>query len=159
LSTALQCTITGTITVRTDQRLAPGPFTAPFTQVVEFSEDRRQAILTGLSFAFGPGITIKQSAGGVGTFDPATGAVSIPITLVIHVPQIPFNSNATIDFAAPGLTTEAQLPAGPFTGQGSRLDRATGNIVLVATGIAIDNAFLRGSHVEVRATGTLAPLP
>ena len=154
-----QSTLTGTITVRTDQRLAPGPFSTPFTQVIEFSADRTQAILSGLSFALGTGITIQQSAGGVGTFDPATGAISIPITLQIHVPQIPFNSNATIDFAVPGLTTEAQRPAGPFSGQGSRLDQATGNIVLVATGTAIDNAFLRGSHVEVRAVGTLTPLP
>ena len=157
--TAAQCTLTGTITVRTDQRLAPGPFSAPFTQVIEFSGDRTQAILSGLSFELGSGISITQSAGGIGSYDAATGAISIPIALQLHVPQIPFNSNVTVDFAAPGLTTESELTAGPFSGQGSRLDRATGNIVLVATGTAIDNAFLRGSNVEVRATGTLAPVP
>ena len=139
--------------------MAPGPFTAQFTQVIEFSEDRTQAILAGLSFVLGRGITIAQSAGGVGTYDPATGAISIPITLRIHIPQIPFNSDATSDFPAPGLTTEAQRPAGPFEGQGGRLDGTTGAVVLVATGTAIDNAFLRGSNVEVRATGVLTQLP
>jgi hypothetical protein len=152
--------LTAVVTIRTDNGRASGPFTTNFARAIGFSADRTRVLLFGLFFDVGQGITIQQAGGGNGTFDAATGAMSIPISFQLHIPQIPFDDpNAKADFPSPGLTTEAEVNVGPFSGQGTRLNRNTGQLVLVGTSTVSDNLFVNGTHVEVRLTGVVNPVP
>lgn len=153
---------TAVATVRTDNPRAPGPFTQTnFVSALNFPVGCQSVRLVGFSLTLPNGISVQQAFGALGTFNAETGEMNIPITLGLHVPQIPFgDSDSIVEFSAPGFTTEVERSAGPFNGgQGVRLNRITGQFTLVGTGIVSQNAFINGTIVEVRLDGVLSPVP
>jgi hypothetical protein len=126
-----------------------------------FSQDRKTVSVSGVSFPLGKGRTVEQTSGGIGNFDPATGAMNIPIAFEGHNLGLPlFQNDATAAFSDPGLTTEDERPLGPFVHNGgSRLDRTNGQILLVGTSMITNNLIIGGTNVELIISGVISPLP
>jgi hypothetical protein len=99
--------------------------------------------------------TITMTGGGTGSFDPATGALALPITLKFdHSLFFAGDSDASCT-----LTTGASSsPAGAFTGTGAPLVRPSGAITLVC-GFTFAGGFLGGDDGFLTVTGTITPVP
>jgi hypothetical protein len=143
-------TFTGNATVTTDNNKARGPFDGPFNVFLTFSKDHRVFVLSGFNSTL-QGISISQTSGGRGDFDPSTGSTQLELGVNVKLP-IPGDSDAALNFFSPNqLTTERA--------QGSRLNRATGELTLAGASTLSDNVFVNGTHVQVLLAGTFTPLP
>jgi len=153
--------LTATVHTEIDNNRAPKLQDRQISVAMGFSPDHRVVNVAGLEIPLGGDRRAEQTFGAEGTFDPATGSLSLPIRFSLRNLGLPFGANdATVDFASPGLTTEGERPCGPYIHQaGSRLDPSTGQIVLVGTGIVSDNFLLNGTCVELTLNGVLMPSP
>jgi hypothetical protein len=152
----LVVTFAGNATVRTDNTDAAGPFTGAFAVAITFSHDHTIFLLSGFSTTVG-GISIRQTSGGRGTFNPPTGETELEIGLTLG---LPIGGDASLNFFEPHqLTTERAQQSGPFGPTGSRLNRETGEISLAGASAISDNIFADGTNVEAVLLGTLTPLP
>jgi hypothetical protein len=151
-------TFMGNAIVSTDNSRAAGPFEGPFTVPLTFSQDHRVFVLSGFNSTL-QGISISQTSGGRGDFDPSTGSTQLELGVNVKLP-IPTDSDAELDFFIPNqLTTEQAQSVGRFSPNGSRLNRATGELTLAGASTLSNNVFVNGTHVQVLLTGTFTPLP
>lgn len=156
---------TGTATFKTSYSNASGPYSFPVTMEVTFSPDRKTVTITNfpalstgsisLPWPFGSDkVTVTLVGGGVGGFDPASGAMSIPIDLLFH------HSNSLLsdsDLMLNLSTGSEQSPHGVFNDQGTPMQN--GNIMLVGDG-AFNGGFpFGGSDASLVVTGAVAPPP
>ena len=95
----------------------------------------------------GDTITTSMTGGGQGTFTPATGVMTVPVTWHLH------NSSFFVPDSdlAITLSTESIMP------RGSRLS-PMGGITLAGTGICTGGR-LAGDNVAISIAGTISPLP
>lgn len=147
-----RCRLRGVATLTIDHPQAGGPKTAEVNVGLAFGEDRRTVVLEDFPPIVLPEGEITQVREAQGSFDPATGTMSLPTTLEFAVGG--FVGSPTITF---GLTT-ATASRGIFTETGSPLDRATGEIVLVGVG-TFDGGALGGHHASLVIDGSIDPIP
>jgi len=148
-------------TVRTSNSRFPGPVTVNLVSALNFPRGCQSVRLVGFSFMLPNGASVQQPFAADGSFNAEVGEINLPVTLLLTVPQIPdgFDKDAIVTFDSPGLTTEVERPAGPFSGaEGVRLNRNTGQFSLVGTGIASQSIF-DGTIIEMRLDGVLNPVP
>jgi hypothetical protein len=137
----LDATFSGTATLRTTHGNAMGPFMQSIGLSITFTGDRpRNVRLNG----FPPIVvtfpvpdpwgtnttTVTLLRAGTGTFDPLSGRLDLPVTLLFtHSVGCPFACPSQADF---NFTTETSTsPSGAFNLAGARRDPATGNITVV----------------------------
>jgi hypothetical protein len=150
-------TFSGIATVRTDNGEALGPFRGSFSMPWVFSHDHRVFVVSGFRTKIGK-LTVTQSDGGRGDFDPALGASNLEIAFNVDLGG--FVGDGTLAFFSPGqFTTEQARALGDFHPHGSRLVRSSGDLTLAGTSTITDNVIAGGTHVEVLLAGTLTPLP
>jgi hypothetical protein len=160
-------TFTGRAILLTTHPSAPGPFIQAVSITVQFDRCRRAVkILAFPPLVVGPfstpvgdnTTTITLTGGGAGSFDPATGAMLLPIEL--HFDQslgFPLAGDSDVTF---DLTTGTSMsPTGTFMLTGSPLtDPATCAITLVAASQFTDG-YLGGEDCSLQIGGNLAPCP
>lgn len=151
-------TFAGTATVQTDNSSASGPFTGNFSVGLTFTQDHKIFLLQGFSVKLQK-VSVSQTSGGEGFFDPSTGSAQLEVGTKLVLP-IPGNTDATLNFFDPNkFTTEQAHTVGRFSPKGSRLNRSTGEITLAAASTISDNIFVNGTNVQVILAGTFTPLP
>jgi hypothetical protein len=157
-------TLSARATLVTTNNNAGGPFARNVTVGLELSPDGRAVTVTDFPpVAVGPfptplgnnTTTIRMTGGGSGSFDPGTGAMTLPITLEFdHSPIFAGDSDADCT-----LTTGASSsPGGALTGTGAPLARPAGTITLVC-GFRFDGGFLGGDDGFLTVAGTITPVP
>lgn len=163
----LNTTFTGTVTVRTTFSRAPGPFVDSISIGLQFSADRKTVTLTSLppivSSTSVSGatitVTVSQTGGGVGTFDQATGAITMPITLSFRV-VVTFGfvtlHDGTSTLAVLLSTGTERSPSGAFNDTGSPLQNGT--VKLVGDG-TFSGDLLGGSDGSLIIAGAVSPQP
>lgn len=149
----------GFATLTTSLAAASGPFNNTISGTLRFSKERTQVILESFAeivagpFSPLPGVTIittiKRVGGGVGVFEAATGALSMPLELI-------FDND--VWFAEDSFLT-LNMTTGRAGGlQGVPLNRVTRTMTLVGSGPFRGGA-LDGSTGNLTLALTLAQLP
>lgn len=164
VGTSLPSLFAGTATLKTSYSNAPGPFASQVTIGIMFSPDRKIVTITNFPTITTPTIplpwplgsdtvTVTKTGGGIGGFDPTSGAMGIPITLHFH------HSNSLLsdsDLELVLSTGSEQSPHGFFKDQGSPMQ--SGRITLVGDG-AFSGGVLGGSDASLIVAGTVTPSP
>ena len=164
----LNTTFTGIATVKTTFSRAPGPFVESVSIGLQFSADRKTVTITSFppivnsTSVSGVNVTVTatQTGGGVGTFDPTTGSLSIPITLSFNVVATVAGvtiHNGTSTLTAIFSTGRETSPSGAFTDVGSPM-QANGAITEVCDG-TFSGDLLGGSDASVVLAGSVSPHP
>jgi hypothetical protein len=158
----LEATFVGTSTLRTNNSDAPGPFVQSISVSLFFNEDRTSVSITDLrpiSVSFDTPIgrvttTVSRTGGSAGTFNRATGVITIPLTLHFHHDTV-FAGDSDITF---NLTTgSAGSPKSPFRQTGSALDKR-GDVTVV--GVArFRDGYLGGNQCSIVVNGRITPHP
>lgn len=161
----LDATFVGAYSVSTTHPNAPGPFRGTITIGCRFSSDRTYVIITYFpavvtdSFPLGgilgsDQVTITEIGLGSGSFDQATGAMAISLSLNFHHSSS-FLSDSTLALIM-DTGTHTSL-SGALTANGSPMD-AQGMITLAGVGI-FSNGNLGGSEASVFIAGQVSPHP
>jgi hypothetical protein len=129
-----------------------------------FSSDRKTVTITNFPPISPPPIslpwplgsdtvTVSLTSGGIGGFDPVSGAMGIPVNLHFH------HSNSLLSDSDLQLllsTGPEQSPHGVFHDEGTPMNN--GNITLVGDG-AFNGGVLGGSDASLVINGTVSPSP
>jgi hypothetical protein len=170
---SLVSTFSGSVTLKTANSTAPGPFTFPITFAVAFSGFEGAASLavtvsslpalsTGpISTPLGTDVvtvTMKNPPA-TGTLMTKSGAMGIRISLHFHHSlMIPFD-DLDSDLTLVMSTGTETSPGGRFTDTGSPLGAAgPGAIKLVGDG-AFQGGFFNANDASLVISGTVAPVP
>jgi hypothetical protein len=165
----LNTTFSGTSTVKTTYSRAPGPFFDSVSIGLQFSSDRKIVTVTSLAPIVSTTspqqdvtvtVTVTLSSGGVGTFDPSTGTMTLPITLAfqvaVYVSGVQVH-NGTSTLALVLSTGKETSPSGAFTDTGVPM-QADGSITVVGDGM-FSGDVLAGSDASVVLSGVVSPHP
>ncbi|HEX7296909.1 MAG TPA: hypothetical protein VF251_14235, partial [Pyrinomonadaceae bacterium] len=141
---------------------ARGPFKTDFTAGLRFSGNRCRVVVGNfpairLKVDDVPGIgtvevTVTHVGGGVGTFHPVSGKLTVPIKLHFHYDTIFVGD----DEAFFHLTTET-VPTDTGEASGTRVD-ADGNVTLVGTA-TFSGGYLDGKKGGLLVQARLTPRP
>jgi hypothetical protein len=139
--------LAGTVVLKIDNSLTPKPIRTSVEASLVFSDGntRVEASVAPLSDS---GVTVTQAGRAVGTFDPATGRLDLPVALHFDLPDLIF-VDSDVSYA---LTTES---AGALAG--ARLNRDTGAIRLVAASRFVGGT-LDGSDTTIEIDGFINPV-
>jgi hypothetical protein len=175
---AVTCPIVGTAVVATSSSTFPGPFALSTVPTLTFlSPAHTAAELAPISTSL-PSFAVPSSPctdtvsiqipGATGTFDPATGDLSMQISAVVSHSLMGGFLNACAAFTPGPSATQSPLTTGTIPSalsgsiSGAPLNRTTSTITLVASGVLTGGASqLAGTTLDLRISGSLAcaPLP
>jgi hypothetical protein len=147
--------LTATVTFRTASDQAKGPFTFAVVIGTSFSTDRRVVEIVSFPVLATPDVTVTLVGGGTGDFNPISGEMHLPVSLLFH-PSSSLASDSTLNLT---LTTGAQRsPHHTFNDQGKPM-QTDGSIVLVGDGV-FDGGFpLGGNDASLVLAGKFSPHP
>jgi hypothetical protein len=159
----IESRFTGTASFSTADTRFTGPFLNEINLTIFFVADGTARVGPFPRIVVGPfgtplgsnTITITMTGGGKGTFNKASGSLSMPITLHFDH-SLAFAGDSDVTF---GLTTASSTsPSGAFAMTGIPLNAASGVIALVGAS-RFRGGFLNGTDCSVMLTGTLVPIP
>ena len=167
--------ITGTVVFRIDNTntAIAGPHTIdPVAFQLRFNPDlsrltiRNFPAIQTMEFdtPFGKNTTtVTRIGGGVGIFDPPSGHMEIPISLLFDqsLDIIIVEEDSRLHFREdnPLSTRQVNSPTGVFEETGSPLNRSTGEIRLVGGSVFEGGFPLGGSDASIEIVGSLSPVP
>jgi hypothetical protein len=175
---AVTCPIVGTAVVATSSSAFAGPFALAAVPTLTFLSPTHTAVeLAPISTTL-PSFAVPstpctdtvsiQIPGAMGSFDPATGDLSMLISAIVSHALTGGFLNACAAFTPGPSTTQSPLTTGTVPSalsgsiSGAPLNRTTSGITLVASGVLVGGASqLAGTTLDLRISGTLAcaPLP
>lgn len=175
---AVTCPIVGTVVVATSSSAFPGPFPLSAVPTLTFLSPNHTAVeLAPISTSL-PSFAVPATPctdtvsihipGATGSFDPATGDLSMQISAIVSHSLTGGPLNACAAFTPGQSTTQSPLTTGTIPSalsgsiSGAPLNRTTSVITLVASGVLVGGASqLAGTTLDLRISGSLAcaPLP
>ncbi|MDQ6946570.1 MAG: hypothetical protein M3256_09915 [Actinomycetota bacterium] len=169
---------TGTASLTTTNRRAPGPFIQAVTLTAVL--DAEQGTVTDVALApiqtpafpvkhpllgqMAIVTTVSLRRAGLGRYVPMAGRITVDLDL--HVAHRKAGTDKFVLGAGPSETTVAlstdagvrSQPQGLLSADGSALDRPTGRATLVGGGL-FRGGFLNGSELMIVVAGTFNPVP
>jgi hypothetical protein len=175
---AITCPIVGTAVVATSSSSFPGPTPLPAVATLTFLSPTHTAVALAPISTSLPSFPVAstpctdtvsiQIPGATGSFDPATGDLSMQISAIVSHSLTGGFLNACAAFTPGPSTTQSELTTGTVPSalsgslSGAPLNRTTSAITLVASGVLVGGASqLAGTTLDLRISGSLAcaPLP